>query len=83
VSAWSDEARSWSLLGALLASWYGRNGDAEVVAYSTDPSLDDAIEAVGNVIGMADLEQWNNEPGRKAADVIAAVDRALERLELP
>jgi hypothetical protein len=82
VSAWSDEARSWSLLGALLASWYVLHGAVlDVAAHSLDArTLGDATEALGDAIGTADLENWNDEPERTAAEVIEAVDRAIDLL---
>jgi hypothetical protein len=84
VFAWSEQASSWSLLGALLASWYGLDGDAEVAAYSSDTrSLDNAIQALEEVVGMADLEQWNNEPRRNLNEVVAAIDRAVDLLASP
>jgi hypothetical protein len=84
VPAWSEEARSWSLLGALLASWYRGNGqtpDEDVVAHSLDArALGDATAALGEATGTAALEQWNDEPERTLADVTAAIDRALSLL---
>ena len=87
VPAWSENAHSWSLLGALLASWHGQQGaealstDDTVVANLLDTrALGDATQALGEVTGTASLEQWNDEPGRSVADVIAAVDLAVARL---
>jgi len=85
VPAWSDDARSWSLLGALLASWYHEQGedlDRDVAAHSVDArALGDATAALGDAAGTASLEQWNDEPRRTLADVVAAIDRATEILE--
>jgi hypothetical protein len=87
VPAWSAEARSWSLLGALLASWYRENGhslDEDVVAHSLDArALGDATAALGEAAGTAALEQWNDEPRRTLAEVTAAIDRALSLLAGP
>src|SRR6266536_3174220 len=85
VPAWSDDARTWSLLGALLASWYREQGqglDVDVVAHSVDArALGDATAALGEAAGSASLEQWNDEPRRTLADVVAAIDRATQILE--
>jgi hypothetical protein len=83
VAAWSERASSWSLLGALLASWHHYHEDLneDVVGHSTDArALGDATEALGEATGTAGLDQWNDAPGRSLAEVVAAVDRALELL---
>ena len=85
MSAWSEDARSWSVLGALLASWHREQGDGfdvDVVAHSVDArALGDATAALGEAAGTASLEQWNDGPGRTVAEVTAAIDRAVELLE--
>jgi len=85
VPAWSEDARSWSVLGALLASWHREQGaglDVDVVAHSVDArALGDATAALGEAAGTASLEQWNDEPRRTLAEVTAAIDRAVELLE--
>ncbi len=87
MPAWSDDARSWSLLGALLASWHLQNGETmelDFVAHGFDvQALGDATEAIGDVTGTASIESWNDAPGRSVAEVIDTVDRAVELLELP
>ena len=82
VPAWSSEAASWSLLGAVLASWNAAARDISVVGHSLDArALGDATEALGQATGTAALDGWNDAAGRTPAEVIAAVDRALELLE--
>ena len=85
VPAWSDDASSWSLLGALLASWHHHHIEdlnEDVVAHSADArALGDATEALGEAAGTAALDQWNDAPGRSVAEVLATVDLALEQLE--
>ena len=85
VPAWSEDASSWSVLGALLASWHREQGgglDVDVVAHSVDArALGDATAALGEAAGTASLEQWNDEPERTLAEVTAAIDRAVELLE--
>lgn len=83
VPSWSEEARSWSLLGALLTSWHlqdSRN-DADVVAHLADAhALGQATEVLGEVVGTASLERWNDATKRTQADVVAAMDGALSAL---
>lgn len=84
VPSWSEEARSWSLLGALLSSWHRQDSkeDQDVVAHLIDAhALGQATEVLGDVVGTASLEQWNDSPGRSQAEVIGAFERALTRLE--
>jgi hypothetical protein len=84
VPAWGDRASSWSLLGALLASWhlYHEGLSEDVIAHSADArALGDATEALGEATGTAALDQWNDAPGRSIGEVVAVVDRALELLE--
>jgi hypothetical protein len=87
VPAWSEEARSWSVLGALLASWHRQNGEAldlDFVAHGFDArALGDATQALGDVTGTASLESWNDDPERTLAEVIATIDRAAELLAVP
>jgi hypothetical protein len=83
VPAWSGDAASWSMLGALLASWYRHNEalDEDFVGHSMDAlALGDAMAALGNSTGSADLDGWNDAEGRTADDVLAAIDGALESL---
>jgi hypothetical protein len=85
VPAWSSEARSWSLLGALLASWHHHEADtleADVIAHLADAeALGGATQVLGEAVGTASLEQWNDHPQRTPADVLGALDRALRLLE--
>ena len=84
VPAWSESASSWSLLGALLASWHHYHEDLndDVFAHSADArALGDATEALGEVTGTAALDQWNDAPGRSVAEVLSTVDQAVELLE--
>jgi hypothetical protein len=83
VPSWSEEARCWSLLGALLASWHRQDSqdDGDLVAHLVDAhALGEATEVLGDVVGTAALDRWNDDPARTEADVIAALDGALERL---
>jgi hypothetical protein len=83
VPSWSEEARSWSLLGALLASWHLQDSqdDADVVAHLADAhALGEATEVLGEVVGTAALDRWNDADKRTRKDVVAAMDRALRAL---
>lgn len=83
VPSWSKEARSWSLLGALLSSWHRHDSqdDADVIAHLADAhALGEATEVLGVVVGTASLERWNNATKRTQADVVAAMDSALVAL---
>ena len=83
VSSWSEEARSWSLLGALLSSWHRQDSqdDADVVAHLADAhALGEATEVLGEVVGTAALDRWNDADKRTKKDVVAAMDGALRAL---
>jgi hypothetical protein len=87
VPAWSKEARSWSLLGALLASWHRQHGEAmelDFVAHGFDArALGDATEALGEVTGTASIDRWNDDPARTLTEVLVTIDRAAKLLERP
>jgi hypothetical protein len=83
VPSWSEEARSWSLLGALLTSWHRQDAqeDANIVAHLADAhALGRATEVLGEVIGTASLERWNDDRRRNQGDVIDAMEHALHLL---
>jgi hypothetical protein len=87
VPAWSEDACSWSVLGALLASWHRQQAeslDMDFVAHGFDArALGDATQAIGDVTGNASIEGWNDHPARTVGEVIATIDRAVEPLALP
>ena len=83
VPSWSEEARSWSLLGALLSSWHRQDSQAapDVVAHLADAhALGEATEVVGQVVGTAALDRWNDHAERTRKEVVAALDGALRSL---
>jgi hypothetical protein len=83
VPSWSEEARSWSLLGALLTSWHRQESqrDANVVAHLADAhALGEATEVLGEVVGTAALDRWNDAAKRTKKDVVGAMDGALSAL---
>ena len=76
VKPWSDEAVSWSLLGALIATVERRaasNGEAVTLI-----DLAAACSLLGDVIDSDSLDAWNDKPGRRQADVIGALMAASE-----
>jgi hypothetical protein len=83
VPSWSEEARSWSLLGALLSSWHRQDsqGDTDVVAQLAEAhALGEATEVLGEVVGTAALDRWNDSAQRTKKDVVAVMDVALRAL---
>ena len=87
VPAWSEDARSWSVLGALLAGWHRQQAeslDMDFVAHGFDArALGDATQAIGDVTGTASLDGWNDDSARTVDEVIATIDQALEGLARP
>ena len=84
VPSWSEEARSWSLLGALLSSWHHQDSQkhADVGAHLAEAhALGEATEVLGEVVGTAALDRWNDAATRTKKDVVAAMDGALVALD--
>lgn len=77
VEPWSMEARSWSLLGALVATeGVGRDAIGRVPV----DELGRAIVVLGEAANTHSLEAWNDDPMRTQAAVVAAFDGALALL---
>jgi hypothetical protein len=73
VEPWSESARRWSPLGALLRAWYARpSPDAEPFRL--------AYTALANATGGR-LEDWNAARWRARRHVLSAFGRA--RLDVP
>jgi hypothetical protein len=68
--ALSSEARRWSILGALIASWGG--GPVH--------DLGHAVAALHTSTEKAPLEVWNDRPGRTQEEVVAALAQAIDSL---
>jgi hypothetical protein len=84
VNAWSDKAASWSLVGALLASWHRHDNrlDADFVAHSAEAQgLADATDVLSRATGTLAIDFWNDAPERNRDDVLTVVDRALTLLD--
>ena len=74
VKSWSPDAVRWSLLGALVASF-------ERISSAADDSpaiahLARACTGLADTVDADSLEEWNDEPGRRQADVLRALDAA-------
>lgn len=77
VDPWDKAAVSWSLLGALVASYEGLvTLEDETVALST---LAVACLLLADVIDSDSLAEWNDLPERTHAHVLAAIDTAARR----
>jgi hypothetical protein len=64
----SSEARRWSMLGAVLASWEG--GPVE--------DLRQAVTVLRRATEQSPLEVWNDRAERTQKEVIAAFECAIE-----
>jgi len=72
VPPWSEEARSWSLLGALVAAV---DLPAEPGAVTLGP-LRRALAALAELIEEPLLASWNDAPGRTQEEVLRTLDAA-------
>jgi hypothetical protein len=74
VYPWSPLARSWSLLGSLMATeGVGRSAVGRLPVHE----LGQAIVVLGEAAHTHSLEAWNDDAARTKADVLAVVDEAL------
>jgi hypothetical protein len=76
VKHWSDEATSWSLVGALSASLDRLEG------FDRDAAADElaaARGALGDVLQADLLEAWNDAPERTQIEVLGALRAARVR----
>jgi hypothetical protein len=86
---WSQRADARDAAGAEV-----RVGGADAVAWSLASAfalagkdgipmnhLPVALRALGDVTGMASLENWNDEESRTKQDVLDALDAAIEHVE--
>jgi hypothetical protein len=73
VEAWQSEARSWSVLGALVASF---GLDSRAAPHIPIGSLAIAAAAVGVTTNAHSLQVWNDAEERTQREVLAAIDRA-------
>jgi hypothetical protein len=74
VYPWSPLARSWSLLGSLMATeGVGRSAIGRIPVHE----LGQAIVVLGEAAHTHSLEAWNDEAARTKSDVLAVVADAL------
>jgi hypothetical protein len=71
VHAWSAEARSWSVLGAMICGDASRPGQVPI------DQLASAAVLLAGAVETSSLSKWNDEPGRTQAEAIAAFNAAL------
>ena len=71
VHPWSSEARSWSVLGAIICGDSTRQGRVPI------DRLAEAAVLLAGAVDTASLSKWNDQPGRTQAEALAAFDAAL------
>jgi hypothetical protein len=78
VEPWSKQARSWSMLGALVAT--EGVGTGAIGRIPVD-ELGRAIVVLGEAANTHSLEAWNNDPRCTQTAVVDVFDGALALLE--
>jgi len=76
---WNRDARTWSVLGALVAS-EGDEPDVRAHSSASVAELGHAVALLAEAAGTRTLQAWNDEPARTRDEVLAAFDRALALL---
>ena len=71
VHPWSSEARSWSVLGAIICGDSTRQGRVPI------DRLAEASVILAGAVDATSLSTWNDQPGRTQAEAVAAFDAAL------
>ena len=71
VHPWSADARSWSILGAIICGDETRQGRVSVTR------LAEAVVLMAAVLDSASLNDWNDAPARTQADALAGFDAAI------
>ena len=71
VHPWSSEARSWSVLGAIVCGDETRRGRVPIDQLATAAIL------LAHAVDTPSLSKWNDQPGRTQAEALAAFDAAL------
>jgi hypothetical protein len=74
VYPWSAVARSWSLLGSLMAT---EGNGKHAIGRLPVHELGQAIVVLGEAAHTHSLEAWNDDPARTKDEVLAVVDDAL------
>jgi hypothetical protein len=73
VEPWDAEARSWSLLGAIVAVTEPQRLERGHLSLT---ELTSALGALAELIADPSLENWNDAPERARDDVLDVLDRA-------
>jgi hypothetical protein len=71
VHPWSSEARSWSVLGAIVCGDETRRGRVPIDQLATAAIL------LAHAVDTASLSKWNDQPGRTQAEAVAEFNAAL------
>jgi hypothetical protein len=71
VHPWSSEARTWSVLGAIICGDTTRQGRVPI------DRLAEAAVLLADAVDTPSLSKWNDQPGRTQAEALAAFDAAL------
>jgi hypothetical protein len=71
VSPESETAAAWCLSGALMAANDGTYDDGMEAEYRAFTLLQEAV--------AAPIPDWNDEPGRTQAEVVEALEKAIEK----
>jgi hypothetical protein len=71
VHPWSAQARSWSVLGAIVCGDETRQGRVPI------GQLAEAVMLFAASLDTASLNNWNDAPGRTQADALAGFDAAI------
>jgi hypothetical protein len=71
VHPWSGDARSWSVLGAIICGDETHQGRVPI------SRLAHAAVLLAHALDTQSLSKWNDAPGRTQADAVAAFDAAI------
>jgi hypothetical protein len=71
VHPWNAQARSWSVLGAIVC------GDATRQGRVPMSLLAEAVHLLAAALHTASLNEWNDAAGRTQADALAGFDAAI------
>jgi hypothetical protein len=71
VHPWSSDARSWSILGAIVCGDETHQGRVPI------GRIAEAVMRMGSILDTSSLNRWNDEPLRTQADALAALDAAV------
>jgi hypothetical protein len=76
---WSDRAVCWDLAGAVYFVAAQDQGRCDVMRAELEGYP--ATQLLRNLAGCESLQQWNDDPSRTHAEVLALLDRAIAEVE--